>query len=64
MSNHWEVSCIDQRFDDEGFEIGRNAKTSSGKWVYEIYKQVFKHRADAERFAERLNKEIENGKTA
>ena len=42
MSNRWEVSCIDQRFDDEGFEIGRNAKTSSGKWVYEIYKQVVK----------------------
>ena len=53
----WEVACVDQRFDDEGFEIGRSVKTHDGKWAYEVYKELFVHRIDAERVVERLNKE-------
>ena len=58
----WEVDCVDQRFDDENFQIGRsNIRKSDGKLFYEVYKKTFTHRADAERVAQRLNKGENHG---
>lgn len=61
MKNYWEVSCVDQRFDDEGFELGRNVQTKDGRWMYVTHPDVFDNRADAESVAKMLNKEIEDG---
>jgi hypothetical protein len=32
IANQWEVSCTDQRFDDENFEIGRSVLISGGRY--------------------------------
>jgi hypothetical protein len=63
MKNYWEVSCVDQRFDDEGFELGRSVQTKDGRWMYVTHPDVFDNRADAESVAKMLNKEIEDGHT-
>jgi hypothetical protein len=59
--NHWEVSCVDQRFDDEGFELGRSVQCKDGRWRYEVHPDVFDTRTDAEMVAKLLNKEIKHG---
>jgi hypothetical protein len=61
--NYWEVSCVDQRFDDEGFELGRTVKCKDGRLRYEVHPDVFDNRADAESVAKMLNKEIEDGQS-
>jgi hypothetical protein len=61
--NYWEVSCVDQRFDDEGFQLGRSVQGKDGRWRYENHPDVFDNRSDAENVARMLNKEIEDGHT-
>ena len=60
MKNYWEVSCTDQRFDDEGFQLGRSTQTKDGRWSYVYHPDVFDNRAYAESVAKMLNKEIED----
>ena len=59
--NEWEVSCVDQRFDDEGFQLGRSVQRKDGRWMYEVHPDVFDNRVDADNVARMLNKEIEDG---
>ena len=59
--NDWEVSCIDQRYDDVGFQLGRSAQTKDGRWAYVTHPDVFDTRIEAEKVATLLNKEIEDG---
>jgi hypothetical protein len=63
MSNYWEVSCVDQRYDDEGFELGRSVQGKDGRWRYEVYPDVFDSQAEANNVAKFLNKEIEDGQS-
>ena len=60
---YWEVSCVDQRFDDEGFQLGRTIKGKDGRLRYEVHPDVFDNQVDAENVARMLNKEIEDGKS-
>jgi hypothetical protein len=60
---YWEVSCVDQRFDDEGFQLGRTVKGKDGRLRYETHPDVFEDQVDAENVARMLNKEIEDGKS-
>jgi len=59
IDKNWHVSCVDQRYDDEGFELGRSTLGANGKWYYEIYGEVFATRKEAENVADFLNKEME-----
>jgi hypothetical protein len=62
-SNYWEVSCVDQRYDDVGFQLGRSTQGKDGRWQYVTHPDVFDNRADAESVAKMLNKEIEDGQS-
>ena len=63
MTNQWEVACVDQRYDDEGFELGRSVQCKDGLWRYEVYPDVFNSQAEADNVAKFLNKEIEDGQS-
>ena len=64
MTNgEWEVSCVDQRYDDVGFELGRSVQGKDGRWRYEVYPDVFGSQAEADNVAKLLNKEIEDGQS-
>ena len=58
IANQWEVSCTDQRFDDENFEVGRSVLISGGRYKYEVYPYVFATRNEADKFAKILNKDL------
>lgn len=62
-TSNWEVSCADQRYDDEGFELGRSVQCNDGRWRYEVHPDVFSTRVEAEKIARLLNKEIEDGQS-
>jgi hypothetical protein len=62
-ATEWEVSCVDQRYDDEGFELGRSVQCKDGRWAYEIHPDTFDTRIEAEKIARLLNKEIEDGQS-
>ena len=58
MTDRWEVSCTDQRFDDENFEVGRSVLDRGGRFKYETYPYVFATRREAENFAKLLNEDL------
>jgi hypothetical protein len=58
MTNQWEVSCTDQRFDDENFEVGRSVVDAGGRFKYEVYPYVFATRNEANKFAKLLNEDL------
>ena len=58
VSNYWEVSCTDQRFDDENFEVGRSVMDKDGRYKYEVYPYVFATRKEANEFAKNLNEDL------
>jgi hypothetical protein len=52
------VSCTDQRFDDENFEVGRSVMDKDGRYKYEVYPYVFATRKEANEFAKNLNEDL------
>ena len=58
MADQWEVSCTDQRFDDENFEVGRSVVDERGRFKYEVYPFLFATHDEANKFAKLLNEDL------